>query len=121
VHAVATDTRRHRAMQANPSALTLMTVRSHDQFNTTVYSNNDRYRGIFGGRHVIFMNAEDIAERNLVDGDYVHIEAITNDSVQRVGKEFRVVKYDSPRGNAATYFPEATPLIAVDPASTHRA
>jgi len=121
VHAVATDTRRHRAVQANPSALTLMTVRSHDQFNTTVYSNNDRYRGIFGGRHVIFMNADDIAERGLSDGDYVDIEAIADDGVRRVVKEFRVVKYDIPRGNAATYFPEATPLIAVDLVSTHTA
>jgi molybdopterin-dependent oxidoreductase alpha subunit len=121
VHDVATDSRRHRAQRSHPQALTLMTVRSHDQFNTTVYSQNDRYRGIFGGRHVIFMNADDIASRGLQDGECVDIEAIADDGVERIVRGFRIVKYDIPVGNAATYFPEATPLIALDLVSTHTA
>lgn len=121
VHAVPRDARRHRAARAHADALTLMTVRSHEQFNTTVYSFDDRYRGIFGSRHVIFMNADDIAARGLVDGDLVDIEAITDDGVQREVREFRVVRYAIPRGNTAAYFPEATPLLAIDAVSTHTA
>jgi len=119
VHTPATNDAKHRAKKLYPDALILMTVRSHDQFNTTVYSLNDRYRGIFGSRHVIFMNNEDIAARGLADGDVVDIAAITEDGIERVVRGFRIVKYAIPVGNAATYFPEATPLVSVELVSTH--
>jgi anaerobic selenocysteine-containing dehydrogenase len=57
----------------SPGQLLMTTVRSHDQFNTTIYGENDRYRGVFGGRHVIFMNADDVKERGLQDGQWVDI------------------------------------------------
>jgi anaerobic selenocysteine-containing dehydrogenase len=121
VHQVATDGHIQRARIKEPLALVLMTIRSHDQFNTTVYSLNDRYRGIFGGRHVILMNADDIAERKLKAGAAVDIETVSDDGIERVVHNFQVVEYDIPRGCTAAYFPEATPLIPVDLVSTHTA
>jgi molybdopterin-dependent oxidoreductase alpha subunit len=121
VHPLPVDTHIQRARRSHPDLLTLMTIRSHDQFNTTVYSSNDRYRGIFGSRRVIFMNAADIAARDLRDGDSVDIEAIAGDGVERVVRGFRVVGYEIPVGNAAAYFPEATPLVSVNLVSTHTA
>lgn len=121
VHAVATDGPLQRARAREPLALALMTIRSHDQFNTTVYSPNDRYRGIFGGRNIILMNADDMAERGLADGAAVDIETVADDGIRRVVHDFRVVRYDIPRDCAAAYFPEATPLVPVDLVSTHTA
>jgi molybdopterin-dependent oxidoreductase alpha subunit len=94
-----------------PRQLMLTTVRSHDQFNTTIYGLNDRYRGIRGGRRVVFMNADDMRERGLDDGALVDITSYY-DGEQRHARRFRVVEYDVPRGNAATYFPEANVLVA---------
>ncbi len=94
--------------------LRLMTLRSHDQYNTTVYSNNDRYRGVSGTRKVIFMNQDDIAELKLHDGQSVSIESHFADGVQRCVAGFRVVTYDIPRGCAAGYFPELNPLVSVN-------
>lgn len=119
VHAVACDGPIHRARMKEPQALALMTIRSHDQFNTTVYSLNDRYRGIFGGRHIILMNADDMAERRLEAGASVDIETVSEDGIKRAVHDFQVVKYDIPRGCAAAYFPEATPLVPVGLVSTH--
>ncbi|MET0377471.1 MAG: molybdopterin dinucleotide binding domain-containing protein, partial [Spongiibacteraceae bacterium] len=118
VHAVTLDGPIHRARRKNPQTLALMTVRSHDQFNTTVYSLNDRYRGVFGSRHVLFMNEQDISARGLMDGDTVDIETVAEDDVLRMVRGFRIVKYAIPAGCAATYFPEATPLVPVDLVST---
>jgi molybdopterin-dependent oxidoreductase alpha subunit len=93
--------------------LRMMTIRSHDQFNTTVYDNNDRYRGIFGTRRVILMSPEDIATRGLSDGDFVDITSHSLDDQQtRHAANWRVVEYDIPIGCAATYFPEANVLIS---------
>jgi molybdopterin-dependent oxidoreductase alpha subunit len=94
-----------------PGQLVLTTVRSHDQFNTTIYGLNDRYRGIRGGRRVIFMNAEDVRERGLEDGAIVDITSYY-DGERRQARRFRVVEYDVPRGSAAAYFPEANVLVA---------
>lgn len=121
VHAVTTDGPIHRARIREPLALALMTIRSHDQFNTTVYSLNDRYRGIFGGRNIILMNADDMAERQLAAGAAVDIETVSDDGIQRVVHDFRVVEYEIPRGCTAAYFPEATPLVPVGLVSTHTA
>ncbi|MFN2567648.1 MAG: FdhF/YdeP family oxidoreductase [Gemmatimonadaceae bacterium] len=97
--------------ELEPGQLMLTTVRSHDQFNTTIYGLNDRYRGIRGGRRVVFMNGDDIRERGLDNGAVVDITS-HHDGEQRRARQFRVVEYDVPRGCAAAYFPEANVLVA---------
>jgi molybdopterin-dependent oxidoreductase alpha subunit len=92
------------------AVLALMTIRSHDQFNTTIYGLDDRYRGIFGGRHVLFANITDITRLGFADGDYVDIRTCSEDNIERVVYGFRLVKFDIPQGCVAAYFPEATPL-----------
>ncbi len=96
-----------------PGHLLLQTVRSHDQFNTTVYGLDDRYRGIKGGRRVVFVNAGDLRELGLADGDIVDLVSVWRDE-QRRAKAFRVVVYDTPPGCAAAYFPEANVLVPLD-------
>jgi molybdopterin-dependent oxidoreductase alpha subunit len=93
--------------------LLLQTMRSHDQFNTTVYGPDDRYRGITGGRSVVFVNAEDLAERGLVDGDVADVISVWNGE-ERYLRGLRCVAYPTPRGCAATYFPEANVLVPLD-------
>jgi molybdopterin-dependent oxidoreductase alpha subunit len=90
--------------------LLLQTVRSHDQFNTTVYGFDDRYRGIKGGRRVVFVNAGDLRAQGLEDGDLVDIVSVWSDGERRA-KSFRAVGYPTPRGCAAAYFPEANVLV----------
>jgi molybdopterin-dependent oxidoreductase alpha subunit len=95
-----------------PNQLILMTVRSHDQFNTTIYEYNDRYRGIHGERRVLFMNREDIAERGLKAKDLIDITS-HYEGEQRTVEKFVVVPYDIPKGNVSAYFPEANPLVPI--------
>ncbi len=90
--------------------LLLTTIRSHDQFNTTIYSRNDRYRGIEGGRRVIFMNEDDIASRDLQPGQVVDLTSHFDDG-ERHARRFVIVPYPIPKGCAAAYFPEANPLV----------
>ncbi|WP_462251308.1 FdhF/YdeP family oxidoreductase [Ekhidna sp.] len=90
----------------------MMTIRSHDQFNTTVYGMDDRYRGVFGGRNVVFMNAEDMNKEGISEGDQVALH--NHYKVERKVEGFSVVPYDIPRGCVATYFPEANPLVPLD-------
>lgn len=94
--------------------LILQTLRSHDQYNTTIYGLDDRYRGVHGGRKVILMNQQDIAEFGLVDGELVDIVSEWTDGVDRRVTGFRVVGYSTPRGNAAAYYPETNPLVPLD-------
>ena len=91
----------------------MMTIRSHDQYNTTVYTDNDRYRGIYSGRRVVLMNKSDMEENSWEEFDEV---SITSEFDQKVVKSdrWRVVEYDIPRGNVATYFPEANVLIPLN-------
>jgi molybdopterin-dependent oxidoreductase alpha subunit len=93
--------------------LLLMTIRSHDQFNTTIYGLDDRYRGIRGGRRVVFLNREDLEERGLSAGAMVDLIGVDG-GADRVARGFRVVPYEIPRGCAASYFPEANPVVAID-------
>ena len=93
--------------------LLLQTMRSHDQFNTTVYGLDDRYRGIKGGRKVVFVNADDLADRGLRDGDLVDVISVWTDG-ERFARRFRAVAYPTPRGCAAAYFPEANVLVPLD-------
>jgi molybdopterin-dependent oxidoreductase alpha subunit len=93
--------------------LVLQTLRSHDQFNTTIYSLDDRYRGIHGGRRVVFVNELDLSERSLKDGDMVDLISVWTDGERRANG-FRAVSYPTPKGCAATYFPEANVLVPLD-------
>jgi molybdopterin-dependent oxidoreductase alpha subunit len=93
--------------------LLLQTVRSHDQFNTTVYGLDDRYRGIRGGRRVVFINRDDLRDRGLRDGDLVDLVSVWSDGERRA-PSFRAVEYPTPRGCAATYFPEGNVLVPLD-------
>lgn len=92
--------------------LMLMTVRSHDQFNTTIYGLDDRYRGIHGGRRVIFVNRDDLAELGIPKDAKVDITSHF-EGEQRTAKAFQVVPYDIPRRCAAAYFPEANVLVPI--------
>ena len=88
----------------------MMTIRSHDQFNTSVYSSNDRYRGIKGGRRVVFLNQEDMDELGLKAGQRVDLVSHFENE-ERSARRFAVVPYDIPRRCAATYFPEGNVLV----------
>jgi molybdopterin-dependent oxidoreductase alpha subunit len=96
-----------------PGRLRMMTVRSHDQYNTTIYGLDDRYRGVRGGRRVVFVNPADMVELGLVERQSVDLISEWTDG-ERVVEAFTVVPFDLPRGNAATYFPEANPLVPLD-------
>jgi molybdopterin-dependent oxidoreductase alpha subunit len=100
-------------IELEPEQMVLMTIRSHDQFNTTVYDLNDRYRGIYGHRHVLLMNALDIESRGLRQGDRVVITSHHRGEKRRAAG-FTVATYDIPRGCAAAYFPEANALVPVE-------
>ena len=103
------------ALQVPPGHLILQTVRSHDQFNTTIYGFSDRYRGIEGGRQVVFVNPRDISELGFHDGEIVdlvtHWEG--DDHVRRASG-FRIVAYQTPHGSAAAYYPETNSLVPLD-------
>ena len=94
--------------------LLLQTLRSHDQFNTTVYGNDDRYRGIRGGRRVVMVNPEDLAGLGFADADVVDLVSEFSDGVERRAEGFRVVSFDTARGCAAAYFPETNVLVPLD-------
>lgn len=102
---------------AGNGVLTLATLGSHDQYNTTIYGFDDRYRGIFGRRDVVFLNAQDLAEQGLVAGDRVDLEAVplAGEATQSgaVLRNLTAVEYDIPRGSAGAYYPEANVLIAL--------
>jgi len=91
----------------------MMTMRSHDQFNTTIYGLDDRYRGIHNGRRVVFVNVDDMRSSGLQEGQLVDLVSHFNGE-ERVAREFRIVPYSIPRRCAATYFPEANVLVAID-------
>jgi molybdopterin-dependent oxidoreductase alpha subunit len=100
------------------AVLRLATLRSHNQYNTTIYGLDDRYRGVFGGRMVVFMNETDMRERNIAPGALVEIEALAGDGHRRVVRGFKVKPYAIPRGSIGAYYPEANPLL---PLSFHDA
>ncbi|MFD9339814.1 FdhF/YdeP family oxidoreductase [Streptomyces sp. NPDC060028] len=94
--------------------LLLQTLRSHDQYNTTIYGLDDRYRGITGGRRVVMVNPEDAAELGLADGSYTDLVSEWKDDVERRAPGFRVVHYPTARGCAAAYYPETNVLVPLD-------
>ena len=94
--------------------LILQTMRSHDQYNTTIYGLDDRYRGIHNGRRVVLVNAEDITALGFAEGDLVDLFTEWTDGIERKVTGFRLVAYSTPRGNAAAYYPETNPLIPLN-------
>ncbi|MCA4131312.1 FdhF/YdeP family oxidoreductase [Arthrobacter sp. M4] len=101
-------------IQVPPGRLLLQSVRSHDQFNTTTYSMNDRYRGVKKGRMVLFVHRDDLASLGLADGGYVDVHSEAPDGVDRVLRQLRLIAYPTARGCATAYFPEANVLVPLD-------
>jgi molybdopterin-dependent oxidoreductase alpha subunit len=93
------------------SVLRLATLRSHNQYNTTIYGLDDRYRGVFGGRMVVFMNETDMKERSLTAGALAEIESLADDGQKRIVRGFKVRPYSIPRGSIGAYYPETNPLL----------
>jgi anaerobic selenocysteine-containing dehydrogenase len=98
-------------LRARPNTLRLFTVRSDGQFNTTIYSHDDRFRGVYGSRMVLFMARADMAKHALAQGDIVALRCAADDGVERRVDGLAVVPYDVPEGCIAGYFPELNPLI----------
>jgi molybdopterin-dependent oxidoreductase alpha subunit len=94
--------------------LKLTTVRSHDQYNTTIYGYDDRYRGVFGRRDVVFMNKDDLAELGIREGDAVRVETAFGKGSERRLEKVIAVAYDIARGAVATYYPEGNCLVPLD-------
>jgi molybdopterin-dependent oxidoreductase alpha subunit len=112
VHAIDKDTPIHRARaRYGEQLLVLMTTRSHDQYNTTIYGMDDRYRGVFGMRRVLFANRLDLEMLGLKAGQWVDITSVWNDDVQRRAERFLLIEYDIPRGCLGAYYPETNPLV----------
>ncbi|SFZ94478.1 oxidoreductase alpha (molybdopterin) subunit [Flaviramulus basaltis] len=93
--------------------LIMMTIRSHDQFNTTIYGLDDRYRGVYNERRVIFMNREDMKVRGLIEKQVVNLKSVYS-GIVREAHSFKVVGYDIPKNCCATYFPETNVLVPLD-------
>jgi molybdopterin-dependent oxidoreductase alpha subunit len=119
-HAVPTDNPIHRARaRYSGPVFNLATVRSHDQYNTTVYGLDDRYRGVFGERRVVFAHAQDIARLGLRPGDWVDLESLGEDGLRRRALRFLLVEYDIPPGCLAAYYPETNALVPLDSFADH--
>lgn len=104
----------------DPEMLWLSTIRSHDQYNTTLYSMSDRYRGVYGQRDVVFLNELEMNKRGIADGDRVDLVTLSTDGMERSVRNLRVVGYSFPNGCCAAYYPETNPLVplyAHDPMS----
>jgi molybdopterin-dependent oxidoreductase alpha subunit len=94
--------------------LILQTMRSHDQYNTTIYGLDDRYRGVRGQRDVVFANEEDIRRLGYEPGQKVDVISLWDDGIERKVKNFTLLAYDMPKGQAAAYYPETNPLVPLD-------
>jgi molybdopterin-dependent oxidoreductase alpha subunit len=99
-----------------PGQYWMTTIRSHDQFNTTIYGLDDRYRGVYNGRRVIFMNPDDIRDAGLQQGQFVDLTSHFEGEL-RTAAHFQVAPYEIPRRCTATYFPEANPLVHLESVS----
>jgi molybdopterin-dependent oxidoreductase alpha subunit len=100
-----------RPIDVPPGRLLLQTIRSHDQYNTTIYGLDDRYRGVHHGRRVLFVAAADLEALGFADGDVVDIVSEWTDGIERRAPAFRLVTYPTPPGTCAAYFPEANVLV----------
>lgn len=102
-----------RKMNVTPD-LILQTMRSHDQYNTTLYGLDDRYRGVYGMREVVFVSEADIRKLGMQPGDKVDLVALWDDNRERRVKGFTLIAYDIPEGQAAAYYPETNPLVPLE-------
>ena len=102
-----------RSLKDTPD-LILQTLRSHDQYNTTLYGLDDRYRGVYGMREVVFANEEDIRRLGFEPGEKVDMISLWNDGRERRVSGFTLIAYDIPKGQAAAYYPETNPLVPLD-------
>jgi anaerobic selenocysteine-containing dehydrogenase len=100
-------------VEVPPGHLLLQTVRSHDQYNTTIYGLDDRYRGVRQGRRVVFVHPDDLAAAGFHDGDLVDVVSV-HDGVERRAPSFRAIAYPTARGCCAAYFPEANVLVPLE-------
>jgi anaerobic selenocysteine-containing dehydrogenase len=102
-----------KTQKLEPDELLMMSIRSHNQFNTTIYGLKDRYRGVDNERRVIFMNINDMQQHGLVKNDVVDIYSFY-DNQERIAKNFIVVDYDIAQSSVATYYPETNVLVPVE-------
>lgn len=115
VSTIEADTPLHRARRKyGEQLMVLMTTRSHDQYNTTVYGLNDRYRGVFGQRRVVFVHRDDLKMLGFEPGEWVDLISVWEDGIERRADRFLLVAYDIPRGCVAGYYPETNPLVPLD-------
>jgi molybdopterin-dependent oxidoreductase alpha subunit len=99
----------------DPDVLRLTTLRAHDQYNTTIYALDDRYRGVFGRRDIVFLNGRELARLGFAEGDIVDVAtALTHARADRVVRALTLVEHDLPDGCCASYYPETQPLIALE-------
>jgi molybdopterin-dependent oxidoreductase alpha subunit len=105
---------RLEVLRVPPGRLILQTLRSHDQYNTTIYGLDDRYRGIHAGRRVVLVHPDDIAQLGLADGQLIDLVSEWRDGLERTAAGFRVVAYQTARGCCAAYFPETNVLVPLD-------
>lgn len=103
--------RQNQKADGGRSQFALQTFRSHDQYNTTVYGLDDRYRGVYGERKVIFIHSDDLDMLNARSGDRVDVICEYDDGIERIANDFRFVSYDIPRGSVAGYYPELNVLV----------
>jgi molybdopterin-dependent oxidoreductase alpha subunit len=101
----------HQRAKKDGGRYALQTFRSHDQYNTTVYGLDDRYRGVYGERQVIFIHPEDLKSMGAAAGDRVDVVGDHDDGIERIAPDFRFVPYDIPRGSIAGYYPELNVLV----------
>ncbi|MEZ0211199.1 MAG: FdhF/YdeP family oxidoreductase [Methylophilus sp.] len=115
VQAIPENSPIHQAReQYGDQLFVLMTTRSHDQYNTTIYGMDDRYRGVFGQRRVIFMNPGDIERLGLKAGDWINLVSVWQDGITRRADNFMVVSYDIPQGCLSGYYPETNNLVPLE-------
>jgi anaerobic selenocysteine-containing dehydrogenase len=103
--------RARAAARAGAVVMTLATVRSHDQYNTTIYGLDDRYRGVYGQRRIVFMNQADMQAQGFKPGHIVNIQSVFEGEAPRQVDGFLLVAYDIPRGCLASYYPETNALL----------
>ena len=97
----------------NSKGYVMMTIRSHDQYNTTIYGMDDRYRGIYKARRIVLMNPDDMKDEGIAPSEEIDLVSKFS-GIERFAEKWKVVPYSIPRGNIATYFPEANVLIPLD-------
>lgn len=108
------EAREYAERKYGDRALTLMTTRSHDQYNTTIYGMDDRYRGVYGQRRVVFANKVDIERLGFQAGDWVDMKSVWSDGSERRADRFLLVEYEIPQGCLGSYYPETNSLVPLE-------